>query len=210
MLEIAEQFEALKSSAANYDNGNLWESKRLATTVHTLVHDGSNGNSRSILKQLGIKGELSFLTCAQPPDKPGIQTLSILKGMCGISETDNGPMYHPVLDRAFNRRHVTFQHWWDEVLFTNKSNVDIARKNLVFSLRSQDGGSHFDKSLPDDAYLSLKGAKDTGMWAFSGNGPYNIADAIPIKHGHLAIMRQVSFELIETLSPILHGHSGDS
>lgn len=204
VVELSEQFEALKASASSYDAGKYWEAKRLATSVHTLVSEGKN--SISVLRQLEIKSRIQFLTSAQPPDEPGKQTIGILKGMCGIAQTSAGPVYYPVLDSAFYKRRVAFHCWWDEELFTNQSNYKISRKNIVFFLRSKDGGSHFDGSIPQSAYLSLKTGNDTGVLAFHGDlKTYNVADAIPINNGHFAIMRQISYEVIETLRPIIQG-----
>lgn len=210
--ELHEQVEALKISSKSYDSGNFWEAKRLATTVVTLAHDGNNSNS--ILKQMGLKGKLDFLTTGFPPNKPGHSTIGILNGMCGILETADGLIFDPSLSGAFNKRYVKFHHWWDEVLFSNQSNYSITRKNLVFNLRSKDGGSHFDKSLPESAYLSLKFATDTGIIVDRGPmpavGETFTMNPIPVKWGHLALMRQISYELIESLSPILNRSAGDS
>ena len=197
------------ASAAGYDAGELWEAKRLATAVYTIVAD-QGSNSRSILRQLGIKNKLEFLSCVQPPDEPGRQTLAIIKGMCGVVDTIEGPLYYPVLGNAFFKRHIAFNEWWDEVLFTNKNGQDITRKNLTFSLRSKDGGSHFDSKLPETAYLSMKLGSDTGLIALKGDGPqFSFEDADPIRFGHLALMRQVTYELIDTLDRHSESSVGD-
>jgi len=191
---------ALIASSNSYDAGNKWEAKRLATTAYTILHDGGR-NSKSLLGQMGAKDSALFLSTNQPPDVPGIQTISILGGMCAVEWGADGPNYVPVLENSFEKRYLGFDSWWNEVVFTNTRGQSITRKNLVFSLRSQDGGSHFDPSLPDNAYLHMKDGSDTSMRAFAGElkPTVNMSDSMPIQNGHLAIMRQVAYELMTSL-----------
>lgn len=206
---LLEQFKAIRASSYGYDNGNIWEAKRLATALYTTVHDGGT-RTISIITQLGLRGSLRFLTCALPPDQPGVQTFSIANGMLAITETAEGPIYTPALERTFSRRSILLRDWWEETLYTNTRNQSISRKNLVFSLRSQDNGSHFDESLPDSAYLGLKTANETPVIAFpGGKNSYHMSEAIPIRFGHLAMMRQVAYETTETLSEIIQGRFGN-
>jgi len=206
---LLEQFQAMRASSHSYDNGNLWEAKRLATALYTIVHDGGT-RTISIITQLRLRGSLRFLTCTFPPDPPGTQTISIANGMLAIADTAEGPIYAPVLERTFNRRSIPLRDWWEETLYTNTRNQSISRKNLVFSLRSQDNGSHFDESLPDSAYLGLKTANETPAIAFPGDrDSYQMSEAIPIRYGHLAMMRQVAYEATESLSEIIQSRFGN-
>ena len=199
---LLEQYQALVASSANYDAGNLWEAKRLATTTYNLVHDRSK--IVSLLSQLGIRGTIPLLSCVKPPDKPGTQTIGIANGMLAVEETREGPVYAPVLANSFYRRTILFREWWAETIFENQSNQSITRQNLAFSLRSQDGGSHFDSALPDSAYLKLKDATQTPLLVFPGfKESYDLSEAIPVRFGHLAIMRQISYEMIESLTPVI-------
>jgi hypothetical protein len=183
---LIEQYHALIASSANYDAGNLWEAKRLATTIYNVVHDGGS-RTKSLLGQLGIKSTIALLSCVKPPDKPGTQTLAIANGMCGVSHTHEGPVYTPVLSKSFYRRTVSFKEWYGETIFENQRKQPITRQNLVFSLRSQDGGSHFDPTLPDSAYLGLKDGTNTPLMFFPGDKvSYNLSEAVPIRYGHLA------------------------
>lgn len=204
-----DQYQALTVSSASYDQGNLWEAMRLATVVHTLVHDGGS-RSRSLIGQLGIRDSIPFVTCMKPPDEPGKQTMAIMGGMCGIEQSAKGPVYYPVLGNALFRRNISFKKWWKERIYTNRREQIITRMNLVFSLRSQDGGSHFDPELPDNAYLGLKTASQTPVIAFPGPfRTWDMSEVIPIRNGHLAVMRQVAFELIETLAPLVQRTVGN-
>lgn len=203
---LHEQFLAIGASSRSYDVGHLWEAKRLATAVYTIIHDG--GQTRSILTQLGVRKTIEFLSCADPPDEPGRQTIGLARSMLAVAETSTGPIYVPVLQNSFSKRYLRLKKWWAESLFRNRRNQEISRQNLVFSLRSQDGGSHYDEGLPDTAYLGLRTGAETPALFFKNDGinmptTIDLSEAIPILHGHLAMMRQVAYETSESIKPIL-------
>jgi hypothetical protein len=82
-----------------------------------------------------------------------------------------------------------------EAIYKDRSeNVELTRRRLVFSLRHQEGGAHIGK-LTDRHYIHLKSG---GGW-FAGVGnkpPESLVGAA------LATMRQVAWELTETLKQL--------
>ena len=206
--DLREQYEALLASSASYDAGNRWEAKRLATAIYNLVHDGGR-QTRSILTQLGVRDILPLLSSVKPPDKPGTFTMSIANGMCAVGSGPEGQIYVPVLAHAFNKRQIRFKEWWGETIYENTRGQEITRMNLVSSLRSKDGGSHVDAVIPDSAYLGLRSGKETPVICIPGNrSSFNLSEAIPIQLGHLAIMRQISYEMITSLENYVQSSGG--
>jgi hypothetical protein len=70
--------------------------------------------------------------------------------------------------------------------------------NLVYSLRSRDGGSHYDRELPESAYLDLKTDAQGGKFFDSKGSP-----GVVIKNAHTASMRQIAHELDRSISAAL-------
>lgn len=65
---LAEQVDFLRASAEGFDAGRQDEAKRLGLTIRVLLHDA--GGSKSLLEQLGLKSELSFLDTRRRRELP--------------------------------------------------------------------------------------------------------------------------------------------
>jgi len=94
------------------------------------------------------------------------------------------------------RQYVGFNEWYDEYIFANSAGFKFTRKNLIFALRSQDGGAHFDPKLKDNPYLHLSSAPGTDFKVKLGGVEVEELGA------HLASMRQIAGELEITLDKI--------
>ncbi|AMA58064.1 hypothetical protein [Bradyrhizobium sp. CCGE-LA001] len=189
---LAEQMEMLKASSENYDRGNCWEAKRLATTVATLLLDG-RGKIRPLLVQLGLRSTLQFISTARSLEtmRPRLALVAIL--------LDGGPVrYSPYCDTEDFKlpwtHEMKFQEWWEEPVFGAADGRTLSRKNVVFSLRSQDGGAHFDENWGNDL---------SKMIATTNDEQLTTGDGKPIANAHLGTMRQIAWELTETLKPVL-------
>jgi hypothetical protein len=187
---LAEQRLALRSSASAYDQGHLWEAKRLATVAYTLLHDGT-GRTKSLLTQMGLRGRLRFISTAREIEwmAPAIALVLIKtdhEGTACVPYCEAGL----VPDRSV---WLQFQSWWDLPIYKTVSGLVLCRKNLIFALRAQDGGAHFDGELPDNAYHPFATVNDERF----KTGP--TGSQIPIPNAHLASMRQIGWEIEETL-----------
>lgn len=141
---------ALSASAKSYDEGNLWEAGRLATTVSTLVHDGiENSRTKSLLLQLQVKGKIRYISSC-PAERPGRQSISMPNPLCGLAGGDTEPRLVPMLEKALTRREVQFHEWWNENIWPTPSGPPFSRKNLVHFLRSQDGAPTLTLTLPTE------------------------------------------------------------
>lgn len=195
--QLNHQILALRASCAGYDAGNFWEGPRLATTVYTVVNDGNN-RSKSVLTQLGLRRKMQFLSYATP-QMPG--NLISWAPLCMMQMTAENCLHVPILDQGPSTKlakQLSFADWWNEPIFENRLGKKLSRMNLTFSLRSKDGGSHFDAELPSSPYLEMK---NEGLGFVFHDGSENPPK--PIQNAHLATMRQIAFELERTILPYL-------
>lgn len=188
LQELSDQRAALRASCDGFDAGHEWEACRLATVVYTLLNDGRS-KTVSILSQLGLRSSISFHSYATPNTPGNLMTwvpLCITLISAGnlryIPKLNNGPF------GLVNQ--LKFSDWWKEAVFENTKGNQLSRMNLVFALRSKDGGSHYDNEIPESPYLELKQAG--GGWSGAPGSVTNNA--------HLASMRHIAYELEESLS----------
>jgi hypothetical protein len=89
-------------------------------------------------------------------------------------------------------RQVSFEEWWHEIVFKDKSGNLLSRKELVLTAANQDGGGHVDPEL-DEVYDKLVRENTLGWLKSSGGKTEPIGD--PTK----ASIRQIAHELIKLL-----------
>lgn len=159
-----------------------------------LVHDGKH-KTKSVLSHLGILGKLDFLSSIEAHPLRHC----ILKGdafpptpLVSYHCDDTGwqvvPNCHgPFLPKEWNG-FLSFRHWWEEPVARNGRGL-LSRKNFVFSMRDQDGGAHVDAELKDPLYAAFLNDIDVRTRV----------DGKPIAGAHLAVMRQIGWEMEETL-----------
>nr|WP_321360904.1 hypothetical protein [uncultured Hyphomonas sp.] len=184
------QIRALESSGAAFDDGERWEAIRIATGVHTIVHDASKKN-KSLLTHLGAKSRMKFLGSAEEINPNNLLPSHNLVHM-KIGGED--AMYLPNLEN-FSRDHrwLPFSKWWDEPIFSSGENKNLlSRKNLVFGLRNKDGGGHFDNKVHDEDYVYIS---DRTLWVATDATGRNIE----LRDLELTSMRQIGWEVLETL-----------
>lgn len=195
-----EQISFLASSCENYDRGNYAEAKRLATIIYTLVRDGGR-NSKSLLGQLNKKDSLKYLSSSRKMNDNNLLTESPL---VMLSFINGSATYTPIFDQGaaiLPYVYLPFSKWWEEPILREKNRQNISRKNLIYSLRNQDGGSHVDSNLTDSAYISI--TKENGMsWTYVSNGLEQNINGV-----HLVTMRQIAWELAITLNSITNPFS---
>jgi hypothetical protein len=206
--ELREQAQALRMSAASWDQGHLWEAKRLAATAYILLHDGGR-NSKSLLGQLGLKG--AMLSTADHDDSApmplAIITLDVKAG-------GKGATFTPRLDQHSTKRaSLPFNRWYDENI--GAGGRRLSRKNLIFTFRSQAGGAHVDAGISDDAFQWLRADGPIHLTS-SPSGPARNANGNevecppeleniyadlsgPVPNGHSASMRQIAWEIDQCL-----------
>jgi hypothetical protein len=184
---LAEQLEFLELSSAGYDEGFEGEAKRLAVTARVLVHD--TNSSTSLLSLLDKKGIL-FLDTSVPYDEQNFLSHSSL---VAIIHGTHGSKPEPILDDGPFARLISFDAWWNGIVFVDSARNEFSRKDIVLSLANKEGGAHVDKEL-DQKYVDLRKNNSLGWYNETSDGKQTPgADQVP------ATMRQISHELLRSL-----------
>lgn len=201
LVKLSIQRRALTSSCEAYDRGDTWEAERLAVTAYVLLHDGGP-RTRSLLGQLGMKSSLKYISSSRGfrmefaiPLSPSPLEVSPPAPLIHVRMGDEGILFSPDCEITGNEewhRILPFSKWYEEPIFKTANGRALSRKNLIFSLRSQDGGAHIDALLRDEAYVSLKSDPDSRMRS----------DNKPVPNAHYASMRQISWEICQSLADI--------
>jgi hypothetical protein len=212
--ELDEQLNALRTSCVNYDQGQLWEAKRLATIAYILLHDSVKGKSRSLLTQLNIRSGLKIPTSIREsiPDRTRLSWNS-RAGLITVHVSGEGAAFSPKLGRDGPYKEPSVHAWYDEVVSRALDNASVTRKNLIHYLRSQDGGAHVDPHLNDPSYYEWKTSGDPAL-RFEGGTLYGpLVDlrtgktvappypnsGQPVPNAVPAAMRQIAWEIDQAL-----------
>lgn len=203
-----DQVGFLRRSSQAYDDGIEAEAARLATSVYVLVNDNGK-NSRSLLTQLDLKKVLKLpCTVATRTKYYANKTyFSLTPPMVGM-QNRNGKVhgFFPSFGELDKMEMVSFSKWYDANVYqAGRSGKWLKRRNLVFNLRSRDGGAHLDPEFVDEAYHSLA-SKSVDMGVTDPKGLLKFAAVGgqdgPFSNGHLATMRQIAWELDEAIKLI--------
>lgn len=211
IAELKDQLAALRLSCTSYDKGNRWEAKRLATAIHILLHD--RGRTKSLSRQLGLKAKLRIPSAVQPMRKSSDGgMISPLIVICLTQENGKrAAFFSPIKGETSDYKALQFNDWWEENIFEQTYGRNTSRKNVVFSLRDQDGGSHVDSHLTDKEYFGLKYDGDPNFCFNSETGElsgpaFEVATGKkiilpsqpgekPIPDAPFAIVRQIAWEV---------------
>jgi hypothetical protein len=188
---LKDTIEALQLSANAFDNGFEGEAKRCAAAIRVLVHDTRNSNS--LLNQLGLK-TVKFFDTSVPYNPKTILTHS---GITAINLRPEGAVHIAPLDglpSGHIPKWVSFDEWWEGIIFVDKDKVTTSRKDLVLSIADKDGGAHVDPNL-DEKYANLSRLNSLA-WRFK-----NETSDVALEGPEKAAIRQITHEMLKTLNP---------
>lgn len=206
---LKRQIGHLRRSCAAFDAGEMSEGERLAVTCYTLLHDSPKDKRiTGLLGRFGMRSKMSFLDSSRQDHFDNLRKknrenfLHIGLPMATIKFGKNGSTYAPLFENLKNIPNATiakvkFQQWWEGKVYENANRYKLSRKNLVSTLRNQDGGGHIDDHIRDGAYhfLSMNPLQSFSVDMETGQ-------STPTRNAHWATMRQVAWELDESLKLI--------
>jgi hypothetical protein len=188
LAQLREQIHFIHTSCDHYDSGVGSEAKRIATPIRVLVHD--TPKSHSLLKQLGLKQRLKFLSLAVPNNP---YNFGPYHGLVDIELVKR--IYIPKLDHV-PPRPMSFRDWWEETVLKDGNGTLYSRGDLVLFLANKDGGAHVDPVM-DEAYKRLTSENHVG---------YEVAvSGKPIKWHENPVfpsVRHIGHEILETLKVV--------
>ncbi len=190
---LRDTVQALELSARAFDDGLEGEAKRLAAAIRVLMHDTSY--SKSLMGQLEQK-TISFYDTCTPRQNHTYITYS---GLTAIDLTPQGATHVALLDNLppdCPPRWVSFDEWWNRVVFVDQKRSETSRKDLILSVANKDGGAHVDPVL-DEKYANLSRRNALG-WGF-----YNSRGEVPLEGPEKAAVRQITHEVLKSLNPAM-------
>ena len=199
--DLREQLVALRSSISAYDEGKEWEAKRISSSIYILLFDGS-GRTQSLVTLTGRKSGMKVYSSVHkmPDFIAAMVTMSTSTSLLDIEFDGQGNVaFVPVLDRRpiKDDQWRTTEEWWSEELFHKPSGISLTRRNVVFSMRTQDGGAHVDRAITDRNYASFSREEDP-FFAFltaEGIAMGGLPPGTSPKNGVKAILRQLAWEV---------------
>lgn len=186
--QLKKQLRFLENSCAAYDAGTKDEAVRIAVALRTLFHD--TAKSVSLLKHLNRYPTI-LSTCEDIP--PGREVWPNLTKL-NFSPVQEFAEYIPKLDTARSKNYVPYRKWWSAETVYLLGRLRVTRKDLVLSAANKDGGAHVDKKYDKDYETILSGAG----WAMTVNRPDGTTQNFPFKYGHLAALRQMGYEVLNS------------
>lgn len=166
---------------------------------------------KSLIKHLDLENTL-FLDTRKNPKSYSFYTIgnnvsnqSILQDagidvfLLGISiENINGTASFrctPLLERNNqNSSKISFDDWYDQPVFAIP-NFSLTRKQLIESIAEQDGGTHFDDNLTEEAYCALR---QGDAFQLNVNGTVVRFENNPA----FASIRQIAYEVMKTFEDV--------
>lgn len=189
------QLLALEISCSSYDAGHRWEAIRLATSLYTLLHD--HGTNCSLLSMSGLNTNLSFISCAPPIPTATIDACSLYTPLLeryhsiidDITEMIPSYQWHQLNGRNQPYRRINFVNWWNKEIVFKRDSFSLTRRQIVFALRNQEGGGHFEDELRNPNFAA---AKKLAVLFIRPGKSNNIQFAL-----HMPTMRQIAWEFIK-------------
>jgi len=193
---LRDTVQALELSSHAFDEGFKGEAKRLAAAIRVLVHD--TDSSKSLLGQLGQK-TIDFYDTSVPRHPKNILTYSGLTAINLAPGEAKEAKYVALLDNLppdYPPRWVSFDEWWNRVIFADQKGSETSRKGLILAVANKDGGSHVDPVL-DEKYADLS-RRNSLAWRFS-----SARGDVPLEGPEKAAVRQITHEILKSLNPAM-------
>ncbi|MDV7991213.1 hypothetical protein [Rhodococcus sp. IEGM 1374] len=199
-LHLAEQVQFLKNSAEKYDEGYSPESKRLATTIRVLVHDGTGV---SLLKQLDVRSKMTFMALGGGVDRDNLlPTSSLLINEMEVGEGFMRFRYLPICvsqEEVDQAKFLSFDDWWTALsVVKDQAGREFSRKQLVLALANRDGGAHVASLSPKELALAVGGSMGITLEAVKDDGSVEVSEPVAM-NPLFASVRAIAFELVNTI-----------
>lgn len=204
--KLRSQVGFLERSSALFDAGHKDEGERLALATRVLLQDTSQ--SHSLLGQLGVKTALRFTDTSIHLERETrhlgggrySSTVVAHAGLVGL-QAEVGPSgsdawsYAPALAPENAERinpPAPFGSWWERAFLTDTAGKPVTRKSVTLAVANKDGGAHVATAIPD-AFRRLTSGQSVPFRTGAADMWSEIPGVV------MATMRQIAFELLDTL-----------
>src|SRR5687768_15612162 len=175
--ELKKQLSFIENSCMAYDQGQVNEAIRIATSLRILLHD--TALSISLLTHLDAKDIRLLSTCRVGEIKPNT---IFFDGLAGFSL--GGPK--PKLGNSSSAISMPVKGWWEQFVIARGPAFVLSRKIIVLTAANKDGGAHVDDELPEEYLQLIRGVYEK----ISVGEPEFVSDH------HLLYLRQMGYEIL--------------
>lgn len=151
--ELNDQLRSLELLTHAYDRGDTGHYRQMSNCLRLFFH--TKGRTKSLLNRL-TANTISMYD-SSTPFKP--DNLISHFGLVCIGFANGNKTYKPKCQlppNPFNPgKWVAFVDWWNNTVYTDYRKGTLTRRDLILSTCEQDGGTHSDESLTDEAYVRL-------------------------------------------------------
>jgi hypothetical protein len=177
------------------------EALRIATTIRVLVHD--TPRSSSLLGQMKLKNSIKFLDSAIPthPVPAAEANVDLVyygpPGLVAIRSYSMGGKFIPLFSEIKHKpSYILFDNWWETPCIPQYNGSKYSRAALVDMLANKEGGAHVDPAV-NEAYREYIKNSPFGSSFYVEGVDLGFTD-----NAAYASMRQVGWELLESLKPL--------
>lgn len=163
----------IKQSCNFFDEGDEDQAENISTHLRVLFHDTKR--SHSVYKSLN--NSLYFLSNAKYSPTNLISTWNLLS----VELNSQGIFYKSNLSHKIDKPLITFDNWWNEIVFDDK-NDKLSRRDVVLIVANTDGGAHLDPNVDENDFrLNIEnslGIQDQNGASPQGNPLYQAVRTI--------------------------------
>ena len=200
---LLDQVEALTILNKHFDKGETILAQDIATRLRILLH--TTEHSKGLLSQLNLMN-ISFINTSAPltSNTAPFSMVSLVITHLKHTKPDKinyRPSYRARLSDTHKIISDSFYDWWNQIIFSNKS-LTMTRRQLVLAITNTDGGAHVDSELDMHYYLLKQKSADLTVSFSTKQGKFSFHLDKGINY---ALVRQISYEVLETLKPDIKG-----
>ncbi len=149
---LKEQYNFLKKSCIEYDNGDFSEGKRIALILRVLLHN--TRASHGLLAQLESENNIKVGILNK---NIGFQSGLVYYVGATIQFKDGESKYIPMMDLTHpGLREISVDEWWKQGVIL-VGNYMFTRRDVMLSLVNKEGGAHVDPEEDEDFKLLTDG-----------------------------------------------------
>jgi hypothetical protein len=199
-MRLAEQLRLLAKRCQEFDNGDWGEAPDIATRLRVIFNPGGK-SSPSILKSLDAQKVPVLTTCEPREDSDNV--LEAIGGLYGqtFAKDENGWRYElaPKFGTSHYRAVIPAARWWEQIVEivaaeTTGTKHVYRRKDVIKNIAEKDGGAHVAEMIPE--YYDVL-SKPGGIITLT-TGSEGATQQVPIAGVHLAMLRQMAYEVLNS------------
>jgi hypothetical protein len=199
---LAEQLRLLRKRCDDFDAGDWGEAPDIATRLRVIFSQGKKSSSPSLLQSLDARKVPVLTTCEPREDSENI--LEVIGNELfsqTMAKDENGLRYElaPMFGNGSYRAEIPAHRWREGIVqivsdeATETKHV-YRRMDVIKNIAEKDGGAHVAEMIPEaHDVLTRPGGIITITIGYEAN-----TREVPIEGVHLAMLRQMAYEVLNS------------